>query len=714
MKRSKPLLPTSSHVTLGKVAAACGVSPSTVSRVINGTAIVSAEKQARVRRAVEELGFVPNTLARALADGRTFSIGLVAQYLESPFYALMLRGIEETLSAAGYGLVVASGHWNAEEEARCVHAMRTRRVDGIIVLTGMLEDEFLIELARELPVVVTGRALEAPGLHALPSKDFDGARAATRHLLERGHARIAYIGGDASHPDAHERERGYRAALAEASLGMDPTLMRAGDYLETGGAAATEALLDEGVDFTAIFAANDQMAAGGRAGAVPPRPAGAGGRLHRRLRRSAVHRACQPAPHHRQPVGRRARPARGAGHPRPAAAPRAARPCAGARAGAAPVGAAARASARRQRALHVDQQLSQRAHHPVVAQRLGVGEDEGRAAALPVHDHQAAVAAVLAAVGEHGAAFDVVALPAQRMPAQPGGVALRRQCQPAAARREHRQPGRHADVQRRDRGDLALHAVMTDGRFGFGQLHVEERDEGLAGPGLQHHRHQAVAGVGIEVVASGHDAARRLLREQPGSEDPRARGRRVGRREAGLRQRAEEAVAVGRVGEGGHATAMVEQLLQGHDAVGGQHALGQIGQRLGQRGGPGDLAALDQARRDGGGHGLGRGADLEEVGRADEVVAADAAHAGDCRQRGRRGVAAFRAEVDDGDADQTGGGRVARGALHDGERRGAVRGAAIAAAVAGATGAEDDRRRDRDAEHQREDHAGAAANLKIG
>jgi LacI family transcriptional regulator len=262
MKRSKPLLPTSSHVTLGRVASACGVSPSTVSRVLNGTAVVSAEKQARVREAVAALGFVPNTLARALADGRSFSVGLVAQYLESPFYALMLRGIEETLSAAGYGLVVASGHWNAEEEARCIHAMRTRRVDGVIVLTGMLEDEFLVELARELPVVVTGRRLEAPGLHALHSNDVDGARAATRHLLERGHARIAFIGGDPRHPDAQERERGYRAALAEAGVAVDPALMRAGDYLETGGAMATEALLDDGVAFSAIFAANDQMAAG--------------------------------------------------------------------------------------------------------------------------------------------------------------------------------------------------------------------------------------------------------------------------------------------------------------------------------------------------------------------------------------------------------------------------------------------------------------------
>lgn len=262
MKRKKPLLSTSSEVTLGQVAAASGVSPSTVSRFLSGSAQVSSEKSERVRRAIDELGFVPNTIARALADGRTFNIGLLAQYFESPFYALMLRGIEEVLTTAGYGLVVSSGHWQPDEEQRCIASLRSRRVDGIIVLTGGLSDAFLTALARELPVVVTGRALQAAGLHALKTDDVEGARVATRHLIERGHSRIAFIGGESTHADSKERETGYRAALSQAGIAVDEALVTGGDYRESGGAQAMEALLERGVPFTAVFAANDQMAAG--------------------------------------------------------------------------------------------------------------------------------------------------------------------------------------------------------------------------------------------------------------------------------------------------------------------------------------------------------------------------------------------------------------------------------------------------------------------
>jgi LacI family transcriptional regulator len=262
MSRNKPLRPTAANVTLSQVAEACGVSPSTVSRVLSGSVRVSEAKQARVRQAVAALGFVPNTLARALADGRTRTIGLVAQQFESPFYAMLLRGVEEAVAAEGYALVVTSGHWDRAEEERCIHALRARRVDGIIVLTGQLEDGFLVDLARELPVVVTGRDLHAPGLHALKTDDHEGARLATRHLLALGHTRIAFIGGDPRHADAHERASGYRCALAEAGLPVDPALCLEGDYLEPSGAAAMETLLARGTPFTAVFAANDQMAFG--------------------------------------------------------------------------------------------------------------------------------------------------------------------------------------------------------------------------------------------------------------------------------------------------------------------------------------------------------------------------------------------------------------------------------------------------------------------
>ena len=244
------------------VAERAGVSPSTVSRILNGTAVVSDEKRAAVDAAIAELGFVPNPVARGLAGGRTLSIGVITQAIDSPFYGGALRGIEAALGQAGYSPLFMSGHWNADEESRCVEVLRARRVDGLIVLTGRLSDTALRGLAKSLPVVVTGRQLKAPNLFALSFDNFEGARLATHHLLSRGHRRIAFIAGDPRHPDAEERLRGYRAALEAAALRFDPALAMPGDFSEESGLHAVERLIDARCAFSAIFAANDQMAFG--------------------------------------------------------------------------------------------------------------------------------------------------------------------------------------------------------------------------------------------------------------------------------------------------------------------------------------------------------------------------------------------------------------------------------------------------------------------
>lgn len=244
------------------VALEAGVSAASVSRILNGTAGVSDDKRAAVEEAIARLGFVPNPVARGLAGGRTQSIGVVTQAIDSPFYGGAHRGIEDTLSRAGYSPLFVSGKWAAAHEARCIDALRSRRVDGLIVLTGRLSDAALSAVARELPVVVTGRALKAPGLVALDFDDFEGARLATDHLLQLGHRRVAFITGDLRHPDGKARLRGYRAAIEAAGLAHDPALVASGDFTEGSGLAAVEQLLDAGTPFTAIFAANDQMAFG--------------------------------------------------------------------------------------------------------------------------------------------------------------------------------------------------------------------------------------------------------------------------------------------------------------------------------------------------------------------------------------------------------------------------------------------------------------------
>lgn len=253
-------------VTLEMVAALAGVSPSTVSRILNGTAVVSEAKQQAVAQAVAQLGFVPNPVARGLAGGRTLSVGVITQAIDSPFYGAALRGIEDELDPQGYSPLFVSGHWSEQSEARCLEVLRSRRVDGFIVLTGRLPDATLKAYAKSAPVVVTGRSLSAPGLFSLNFDNFEGGRLATQHLIDMGHRQIAFISGDPAHPDANERMRGYRAALESAGIGFNPGLVTQGEYNELSGLRAVNQLLEGRQHFTAIFAGNDQMAFGAALG----------------------------------------------------------------------------------------------------------------------------------------------------------------------------------------------------------------------------------------------------------------------------------------------------------------------------------------------------------------------------------------------------------------------------------------------------------------
>ena len=253
-------------VTLDQVARLAGVSPSTVSRILNGTAVVSEIKRQSVEKAVADLGFVPNPMARGLAGGRTLSIGVITQAIDSPFYGMALSGIEQQLDQAGFSALYVSGHWDAKAEAKCIEVLRSRRVDGIIVLSGRLSDQALKACAKNIPVVVTGRSLKAPGLFSLNFDSFEGGRLATQHLIDQGHRHIAFVAGAPNHPDACERFRGYRAALESAGLDFDPELAVAGNFREDSGLQAVNQLIERQKRFTALFAANDQMAFGAAVG----------------------------------------------------------------------------------------------------------------------------------------------------------------------------------------------------------------------------------------------------------------------------------------------------------------------------------------------------------------------------------------------------------------------------------------------------------------
>jgi len=248
--------------TLRMVAREAGVSASTVSRIINGTVNVSHGLKHAVAAAIAKFDYRPNAAARGLALGKTLTIGVVAQAIDSPFYGEGLRGIEACLRQRGYAPLFMSGNWHEEDEERCVREFVARGVDGIIVFAGRLSDAKLKRYAKEVSIVVTGRRLRAPGLFSLQIDDRHGAMLAVRHLIEIGHRKIAFIAGSENHPDAVERFKGYKKTLEDAGIDFDPKLVSVGDWHEEGGLRATLELLGSKAKFTALFCVNDQTAYG--------------------------------------------------------------------------------------------------------------------------------------------------------------------------------------------------------------------------------------------------------------------------------------------------------------------------------------------------------------------------------------------------------------------------------------------------------------------
>ncbi|CAB3810156.1 LacI family DNA-binding transcriptional regulator [Paraburkholderia fynbosensis] len=257
--------PNPPNVTLEEIARAAGVSPSTVSRILNGTARVLPAKQKAVEQAIARFNYRPNVLARSLASGRTDTIGVLTQTVSSPFYAEWLRGIEDGLSETGFTALFVSSRWNVKDEMARLEQFIARRVDGMILLHAQLDEPSLNEYSRHAPLLVLGRSLRnSATLASLPLDNVQGARDATRHLIEQGHRRIAFIAGPPNHEDAIERLDGYRMALEEAGIGFDAELVEQGDYLETGGVAAMARLFARAPAFSAVFCANDQTAYGAR------------------------------------------------------------------------------------------------------------------------------------------------------------------------------------------------------------------------------------------------------------------------------------------------------------------------------------------------------------------------------------------------------------------------------------------------------------------
>jgi DNA-binding LacI/PurR family transcriptional regulator len=242
------------------VAARVGVSRALVSLVMRGAPNVSDRSRRAVLAAADELGYRPNVLARNLASRRTSTIGLLLNDLHNPFFAEIADGVLEIAHEADHEVLIAAGERRASRELAAVESLLRFRPEGIIVVGPRLPASDLASTGRSVPVVAVGRAFRAHTIDTVVNDDAAGAAQAVRHLASLGHRAIVHVDGGPG-AGARARRRGYERTMADLGLAAYTRTIH-GDFTEESGVAAAESLLAGGDLPTAVFAANDLMAAG--------------------------------------------------------------------------------------------------------------------------------------------------------------------------------------------------------------------------------------------------------------------------------------------------------------------------------------------------------------------------------------------------------------------------------------------------------------------
>lgn len=267
------------RVTIHDVAAAAGVSASTVSLVLNGHLNrMRPDTSERVLKAVADLGYSTNEMARALKTGYVPTIGLVVPTVANPFWGEFARCVEHAAMARNYQVLLCNGEGATEREQRYVESMLARGIRGVILGSSPLSLRHIAGVTkRGLRVVAFDRLTVSEAGLDLDSVRVDntlGARLAVEHLLGLGHRRIAFVSGAVSSASRRDRLEGYRATLAAAGIAPDPNLIWTGNVNPSDdeevateiGRAAAVALLKRADPPTAFFAVNDMTAVGVYAG----------------------------------------------------------------------------------------------------------------------------------------------------------------------------------------------------------------------------------------------------------------------------------------------------------------------------------------------------------------------------------------------------------------------------------------------------------------
>lgn len=250
--------------TIQEVARLAGVSTATASRVISGRGYVSPASRDQVLAAADELGYVPNGLARGLKTRRSGLVALLVPEIVNSFYTTVVRGVEDVANANGLQVIVGNTDEDAAKERAYVELMVSTHVDGVVIApaSGTARTLKPLLVAKAPPTVLVDRSVPGVAADLVRGDSVGGAQTLTRHLIALGHSRIALVNGNPATSVARERELGFRAACAEAGAPVDEGLVSSGTWFVDDAASRTGNLLDRTEAPTAILATNNFMAIG--------------------------------------------------------------------------------------------------------------------------------------------------------------------------------------------------------------------------------------------------------------------------------------------------------------------------------------------------------------------------------------------------------------------------------------------------------------------
>jgi LacI family transcriptional regulator len=247
-----------------QVAQRAGVSISTVSHVINNTRVVSDDVRQRVQGIIAEMRYVPSAVARSLKNDKTNTIGVLVPNSSNPYFAELIRWIEDAAFELGYHIILCNAHGGGQKQTAYLRLLTEKRIDGLVLVASGADDEQDLLLRHEsIPIIQLERAL--PGLDAdlVQGGQEEGAWQATRHLIELGHRTIACVSGPADLPRSRERVGGFLRAMREAGLDVPADAVLHVEFTSAGGHAAFRSLLARPQRPSAVFVTSDLMAIGG-------------------------------------------------------------------------------------------------------------------------------------------------------------------------------------------------------------------------------------------------------------------------------------------------------------------------------------------------------------------------------------------------------------------------------------------------------------------